>query len=79
MYGMNWNGAGTEHVDFQDPSLVRTCCASCRIYPTASASYDARSAYQKLRSNMEEVQCWLGLCQSPVREDDSVSSKKKEP
>tara|TARA_Y100000748_G_scaffold297133_1_gene290776 strand:+ start:156 stop:557 length:402 start_codon:yes stop_codon:yes gene_type:complete len=39
VYGMNWNGDKTMHIDFLNKSLVAQCCTKCVIHSTVTKSY----------------------------------------
>lgn len=65
VYGMNWNGTHA-HVDFRAPTLVSTCCTSCRIHPTPVPAYDSRSAYLRafddIHHTWQRAKCRAGWC-----------------
>lgn len=43
VFGMNWNGNSSLHIDFANSSLVSGCCTKCRIHRTATRSYGNKS------------------------------------
>lgn len=39
VYGMNWSGLSSSHVDFAHPELMKTCCSKCTIHETPRRTY----------------------------------------
>lgn len=43
VYGMNWAGE-SYHIDFQNRTLVKSCCTTCRFHQTSSSAYGSEMA-----------------------------------
>jgi predicted membrane protein len=39
VYGMNWQGSTSMHIDFKNSSIVRSCCTKCAFHATTSNYY----------------------------------------
>lgn len=57
VYGMNWHGDPTMHVDFRDSKLVRRCCTKCVVHPTASDAYGTPEWLHVLTRTAAPVLC----------------------